>query len=246
VENRPFVPLIDRGVLEASEDACVEGVVVPLMLTRHVADPPDAGAFPDAIERLRSDVARHLETSERQYAFVTGQTERGDVLGVILYLALKKAEVIGLTCGDAARTTRVTLSPAGVHLLHGFLVFVVHALCASQPAAHPYGEERERTQPPENTDVAAVQRHLLARVDAGDEAQALTLFGARVVDTFGRPTSLQARWYPNRGLASWEWHVEEGELARAGILFTLEQAALLSGFLTLLRLAFPDDWSWQE
>jgi hypothetical protein len=83
-------------------------------------------------------------------------------------------------------------------------------------------------------------------VDAADEEQTLTLFEVRVVDTFGRPTRLWARWYPNRDLASWEWQFEEGELPAGGIAFTVEQAALLSGFLTLLRLAFPDDWSWEE
>lgn len=246
MQNRPFVPLIDRGVLEASEGTCIDDVAVPLMLTRHVADPPDAGTFPDAIERLHTDVNRHLQSGERQYPFVIGQTERGDVLGIILYPALKKAEVIGLSIDNLEQTTRLTLSPSGLHLFHGFLVFVVHSLSATQPISHPYEEgERERSSP-ENTDVATVQQHLLRQVDAADEEQALALFEVRVVDTFGRPTRLWARWYPNRDLTSWEWQFEEGELSAGGIAFTVEQAALLSGFLTLLRLAFPDDWSWEE
>lgn len=245
MQNRPFVPLIDRGVLEASETACVRDVVVPLMLTRQVAELPDAGAFPDAIERLHKDVTHYLESGERQYAYVTGQTEQGDILGIILYPVLGKAELIGLSLGNLKKTMRLTLSPPGLHLLHGFLVFVVHILSAAQPFPHPYGEERAQL-PLENTDAITVQQHLLEQVDAGDGEQALALFEVRVVDTFGRPTLLQARWYPNRDLASWEWRCEEGGLTSEGIVFSTDQAALLAGFLTLLRLAFPDDWSWEE
>jgi len=230
-------------VLEESDSSCIREVVVPLMLTRHVAELPDAGAFPDAVERLRSDVARHVEHGERQYPLVTGQTERGDVLGVILYPRLKKDEVIGLAPGLES-TTRMTLSPSGLHLLHGYLVFVVHCLAAAQPAGHPYGE-MEGIRSPENTDVAAVREHLLAMVDSGDDEQALTVFAVKVVDTFGRPVVLRAVWYPNRDLVSWEWEGVEGE-PTGGIFFDLEQAALLAGFFTLLRLAYPDEWSWQE
>lgn len=232
---RPFVPLIDRGVLEESDSSCIGGVVVPLMLTRHVAELPDAGAFPDAVERLRSDVARRLQHGERQYPFVTGQTDRGDVLGVILYPVLKKAEVIGLVPGLES-TTRMTLSPSGLHLLHGYLVFVAHSLAPARSAEHP---------PPENTDVTTVCEHLLTMVDAGDGEQALTVFAVKVVDTFGRPVILRAKWYPNRDLTSWEWEGVEGE-PTGGIFFDLEQATLLAGFFTLLRLAYPDEWSWQE
>lgn len=246
----PFVPLIDRGVFEesggVSEEsggACIADVIVPLMLVRHVAELPDAGAFPDAVERLRADVARHLEHGERQYPFVTGQTERGDVLGVILYPALRKAEVIGLA-PDLRSTARMTLSPNGVHLLHGWLVFAVHSLATDRPGGHPYGQVGGIQ--PENADVAAVRRRLLAMVEAGDKEQALTAFSVRVVDVFGRPHTLRARWYPHRGLVSWEWEPLEGDLPAGGVFFDLEQAALLAGFLTLLRLAYPEEWSWRE
>ncbi len=241
MEDRPFVPLIDRGVLEGSDSSCVGGVVVPLMLARHVAELPDPGSFPDAVERLRSDVARYLEHGERQYPYVTGQTKRGDVLGVILYPALRAAEIIGLA-PDLEGTTRMTLSPNGVHLFHGFLVFVVHSLAPAVSAARSYeGTQGDLT----NSDVAVVRERLLAMVDEGDEGQALETFSVKVVDTFGRPVVLRAVWYPNRGLASWEWEGVEGE-PTGGIFFDLEQAALLAGFFTLLRLAYPDQWSWQE
>ncbi len=231
MNDRPFVPLIDQGVLEESDSSCVGDVIVPLMLTRHVAELPDAGAFPAAVERLRSDIDRHLEHGERQYPFVTGQTERGDVLGVVLYPALKKAEVIGLS-PDLKDTTRMTLSPNGLHLLHGYLVFVVHSLAAQVGS-------------PENTDVATVCKCLLTMVNADDDEQALTVFAVKVVDTFGRPVVLHAKWYPNRDLISWEWEGVEGG-PTGGIFFDLEQAKLLAGFFTLLRLAYPDEWSWQE
>lgn len=247
MKDQPFVPLIDRGVLEESDTTCVENVVVPLMFVRHVADLPDPGAFADAVERLRADVSRHLQSGERQYAFATGQTLRGGVLGMILYPALKKAEVIGLSVDDNDRTSRMTLSPNGLHLLQGFLIFVVHSLAAPLPTSHPYGEDRTLGAM-ENADVAAVQKFFLDRVNADDLNQSLRLFQARVVDAFGRPTILEAKWYPNLDKASWEWRfVEEtnGPIA-GGIAFDMQHAALLSGFLTILRLAFPKEWSWQE
>lgn len=246
MQTDPFVPLIDRGVLEASDGTCIEDIVVPLMLVRHVAEPPDAGSFPDAVERLHGDITRVLKAGERQYPFVTDQTE-GGVLGIILYPALEKADVLGLSPNDQKQTRRLVLSPTGLHLLHGFLVFIVHTLSATQPTTHPYQQDESRThRPPENTDVARVREYLSMQVDGADEGQVLTLFEMTVVDTYGRPSRIWARWYPNRDLASWEWRFEEGEPAEDGIAFTLEQAALLSGFLTLLRLAFPDDWSWKE
>lgn len=243
MQTKPFAPLIDRGVLEASDSACIEDIVVPLMLARHVAELPDAGSFPDAVERLRGDVSQVLKAGERQYPFVTEQTEAGPV-GIILYPALEKADILGLSL-NLKQTRRLVLCPSGLHLLHGFLVFIVHTLSTAQPTAHPYLQEGSKVQP-ENVDVASVQRYLLMRVDGADEDQVLTLFEVAVVDTYGRPCRIRARWYPNRDLASWEWRFEEGEMAEDGIAFTLKQAALLAGFLTLLRLAFPDDWSWKE
>ena len=245
--DQPFVPLIDRGALEESDTTCIENVVVPLMLVRHVVELPDPGAFADAVERLRADVTRHVQSGERQYAFAAGQTPGGDALGVILYPALEKAEIIGLGIDDGARTSRMTLSPNGLHLLHGFLTFVVHSLAALHPTSHPYGVERPLTQP-ENADVAAVQQALLAQVDPDNMNQALCLFQVRVVDSFGRPTFLDAKWYPNLGRASWEWRfVEEtnGPIT-GGVAFDMEYATLLAGFFTVLRLAFTEEWSWQE
>lgn len=251
MQDQPFVPLIDRGVLEASDTTCVENIVVPLMLVRHVADLPDPGAFADAIERLRADISRHVQSGERQYAFVTGQTPKGDVLGIILYPALKKAEVIGLDFSDEDKTSRMTLSPNGLHLLHGFLIFVVHSLAAPQSISHPYGPNRT-SGTPQNTDVAAVQQFFLSRISDDDLNQSLNLslrlFQVQIVDSFGRPAVLAAKWYPHLGKASWEWRFVEGAdgPTSGGIAFELKHAALLAGFLTILRLAFPEEWSWQE
>lgn len=237
-----FVPLIDRGIFEPEEDACIEEVIMPLMLARLVAAPPDAGAFLSAVERLHADIARHIRSGERRYPFTIGMTRNG-ALGIVLYTALRKADLIGLSTSDPQQTACLTLSPSGLHLFHGFLVFVTHSLHGAKDMS---GSEVQGPSPKQNMDVARVQQHLLGMVNLGNEGQALRLFGVRVVDTYGRPAQLSAKWYPNRAWASWEWQFGEGDQASGGIAFTMEQAAQLSGFLTLLHMAFPKEWVWEE
>lgn len=235
----PFSPNIGTGVWE-SQDSVVDGIRVPLMLCRSVAELPDPTPWAEAIAHL----AERIRQSTRDIVYTIASQGPGCSPGIIIYPNINRFKVIGY---DATLTstagTAVMLTPNGLHLLHGQLVFFVHHLARRLSPKHPYPEAPPAVEQ-ENADVAAVRDALIAQVDAADTAQRVKLFASNITDMMGRPVTLEGIWYPNIDVTSWEWTGRNDGLS-GSIYFPLTYAAHLAGLLTILRLARPE-WSWQE
>jgi len=237
MSKEPFAPNVDVGIWDDTSK-CIDDVVVTLMLCRSVAELPDPAPLLDPITRLRAKLEQHA----RDFVYTIHQTDVGEMLGVILYPGSERVKVKGYD-RNLELASPVALAAKGLHLLHGQLVFFVHHLSAASTGRHPYVSAPDIPEP-QNADVAAVWRYLVAQADTCDDDQAVEIFSAGITDVIGRPVCLRGMWYPSREMTSWEWQGENDYLS-GGVFFPLEFAAQLAGFITLLRMAQPR-WSWEE
>ena len=228
MEGRPYVPVINRGIFDPTPDNVIAGVIVPLMLARHVAGLPDESLLLEQVARLRRDVSLYTQRSE-EYPFTVSHSSPGVVTGIVFHPQVRKAEVIGPRVGKLEGVARVVLDPMGVHLLHGFLNFFANFL-------HQDWDDIP------NADVRIVQEY--CRLVAQHQ-ESVTLFAVRLAEASGASSWLRGVWYPQPMVASWEWQLEGPGSLSDGIKFSLGEAVSLAGFLTIWRVAF-NEWSWLE
>ncbi|MEA3377618.1 MAG: hypothetical protein U9R72_15640 [Chloroflexota bacterium] len=143
---------------------------------------------------------------------------------------------------DGEGTRALLLDANGALLLQGTLNFFLHYL-------NPLVAERVEQAPYLDDDVLVpeiLNRYLVqtvewarGKMEAG--ARRVELFAAPLADRYGRQTVLRAVWQPEPPHICWQWEFEERCLA--GYL-EVRQATWVSGFITLIRLAYPDQWSW--
>ncbi|HIE38358.1 MAG TPA: hypothetical protein EYP77_04680 [Anaerolineae bacterium] len=210
-------------------------VIVPLVLIRHVAELPEPAMLADALDRFRNDLEQHRQSGRAQRLYVINRTNEGRVLGAIVYPEAKAVEIIETGRSAPPHSSRTTFTPNSLHLFHGFLVFTTEFLA---PESLPEISNR---------DVAAVCSALREQAQARPDGkgQRIRLFHIAVSDRFGRPVAITAGWDPAQGILSWEWTGLESDL-QGGLYLTVEDARLLAGFITLLRMSDPDAWSWND
>jgi hypothetical protein len=224
-------------------------VNVPLVLVRHVAELPAGAVATEMAEGLRQRVEalRRERRASFAWAPVVHAGASFTCPGTVeLFFREETMQVWAKATPDAKapQARALILDPNGALLLQGTLNLFVACL---NPLAGPAGG-RDSGEPgraggasePLNRDMGAIVEW--AREELAGGAERLDLFGVPLSDRYGRETVLRAAWDVGPAHVSWQWEFD-GQPQAA--YFTPEQAAWVSGFITLVRLAYPDEWGWR-
>jgi hypothetical protein len=240
-----FVPVIDDAALAgfAPEGAPIH---VPLVLARHVVElPPAQGMTWEMVEGLRRCVEAARRVRRASLVWAPGQVEAGTARAGAVELHFDEGTMLvwGQAGPGRAEARSVLLDANAALLFQGTLNFFMHflnPLVAGRVRQAAYLERGDVLVP------EIVNRDLIAAVDwARGELEAgrdeIELFALPLADRYGRRTTLWAVWGVEQGCISWQWEFD-GVLS--GAYLDVERAAWVSGFMTLVRMAYPGDWAW--
>jgi hypothetical protein len=243
-EGHDLAPVIDEAIFQVVEPSDAP-VNVPLVLVRHVAEPPlkqavsleTANRLKDAIEALREG---------RRASLLWSPTSawRGPSPGSVEYYFEEEAIQVYAKSSYGGRTglRTILLDANGALLFQGTVNAFLHFL-------NPIVAERARQAPYFNEGVLRpeiINKHLIrltrwarSKVDEGERR--ITLFRTTVLDRYGQQGHLEAAWIVDPPHISWSWTSEDRSVKSH---LNVEQATWVNGFVTLLRLTYPDRWAW--
>jgi len=223
-----FVPVISDTFL-----ASFRGPVnVPLILVRAVAGLPEMDEHTaELVAELKDRVEKLRSTGRARFIWTPKVHTGGGILpagAVQLFFKEQIVQVQAKADLEGKEGQALLLDPNGALLLQGTLNLFIH-LQEGDPESVA------------NRDLARVLCLMLDKKEAG--ARAVELFAGPVDDLYGQETHLRAEWHVTEEHVSWQWG-EEGQSAMA--CFDVAQATWVSGFLTLVRLAWPEEWKWRS
>jgi len=245
MSDHDLAPVIDDDVFRAVQPSAAP-VNVPLVLVRHVAEPPRSrGVTVELAARLKRRVAELRDRREAALSWTPGEGWRGPAPGAVEYFFEEGSIQVyakGSPEARAATTRTVLLDANGALLLQGTLNGFLHylnPLAAERVEQAPYLDEEVLR--PEMINQYLIQLVQWARGRLEDGASSVRLFAAPTRDLFGERGVLRATWVVDPPHISWGWSSEDRSVS---LYLDVRQAAWVSGFITLLRMALPDEWRW--
>lgn len=223
-------------------------VNVPLVLARHVAELPlIRGLSLELSTKLRQSteaVAQKGKSSliwEPENTWIGASSKPGTLE---FFFDERLVQVHTKTSPEERETSTQSLflDANALLLYQGMLNCFAHylnPLVAERVEQAPYFEDDVLVPEIINHHVAEVVRWAKGKVDEG--AKRVELFAAPVADRYGRETILKANWVVLPPHAGWCWEFGECPL---GAYLDVKQATWVNGFITLIRLAYPDEWAW--
>lgn len=229
-------------------------VNVPLVLARHVAElPPSQALALEMAAKLRERIEALRRERRASFAWVPSRHAGAGFLGPgAVRLFFREGTMQVWTKGDpnGRETQSLLLDGNGVLLFQGTLNFFLHflnPLVGHKVRQAPY-LDRDDILVPEiiNRDIALVvtwvKEELASEAERADNRHPLIeLFATPLTDRYGRETVLRAVWDVEPAHVSWQWEFDEVPYAA---YLDVEQATWVSGFITLVRLAYPQEWTW--
>ncbi|MBN1180168.1 MAG: hypothetical protein JXD18_13235 [Anaerolineae bacterium] len=234
-----FSPVVTDAIFRDSIPGQVS-VNVPLVLVRHVAELPSVAAAVEMAAGLRQRVEALRRERRASFAWAPAVHSGSSFTcpgTVELFFREETMQVWAKAALDtkAPLARALILDPNGALLLQGTLNLFVACL---NPLADSAGGQVGALRL--NRDMGDIVEWAQEGLAGG--ATHLDLFGVPLSDRYGRETVLRAAWDVGPAHASWQWEFDGRPQAA---YFTPEQAAWVSGFITLVRLAYPDEWVWQ-
>jgi hypothetical protein len=241
-----FAPVVTDAVFGVSPS---DGppVNVPLVLARHVAElPPSQAQALEMAAKLRQRIEGLRQERRASFAWVPSRhAGAGLVSPGAVRLFFREGTMQVWAKGDpkGKEAQSLLLDANAVLLFQGTLNFFLHflnPLMAHEARQAPY-LDRDDVLVPEiiNRDIALVVTWVEERL-AGD-AERIDLFASPLADRYGRETVLRAVWDVETAHVSWQWEFDE---VLCAAYLDVEQATWVSGFITLVRLAYPQEWAW--
>jgi hypothetical protein len=253
-----FAPVVTDAVFGVSSS---DGppVNVPLVLARHVAELPPSQAL--ALE-MAAKLRRRIEglRRERRASFAwlpTRHAGAGFVGPGAVQLFFREGTMQVWAKGDLSgrETQSLLLDTNAALLFQGTLNLFLHflnPLLGRKARPAPY-LVRDDVLVPEiiNRDIALVVTWVEEKL--ASEVECIELFAIPLADRYGRETVLRAVWDVESAHVSWQWAFDEmpsdgtdrdGRRDPHAAYLDVEQATWVSGFITLVRLAYPQEWTW--
>jgi len=243
-----FAPVVTDVIFK---DSPPDGppVNVPLVLTRHVAElPPSQALAMEMAAKLRERIEALRRERRASFAWVPSRhIGAGFVSPGAVRLFFREGTMQVWAKGDPSgrETQSLLLDANSVLLLQGTLNLFLHFL--NPLMAHKVGQapylDRDDVLVPEiiNRDIALIVTWVKEKL--ASEAGRIELFAAPLADRYGRETVLRAVWDVEPAHVSWQWEFDEVPYAA---YLDVEQATWVSGFITLVRLAYPQEWTWMS
>lgn len=241
-----FAPVVTDAIFE---DSPSDGppVNVPLVLARHVAElPPSQALALEMAARLRERIEGLRRERRASFAWVPSRhAGAGFVSPGAVRLFFREGTMQVWAKGDPSgrETQSLLLDTNAALLFQGTLNLFLHflnPLVGHKARQAPY-LDRDDVLVPEiiNRDIALVVTWVKEKL--ASEAERVELFAAPLADRYGRETVLRAVWDVEPAHVSWQWEFDEVPYAA---YLDVEQATWVSGFITLVRLAYPQEWTW--
>jgi len=241
-----FAPVVTEVIFK---DSPPDGppVNVPLVLARHVAElPPSQALAMEMAARLRERIEALRRERRASFAWVPSRHTRADFVSpgaVRLFFREGTMQVWAKGDPSGRETQSLLLDANAVLLFQGTLNLFLHflnPLVGHKARQAPY-LDRDDVLVPEilNRDIALVVTWV--KEELASEAERVELFAAPLADRYGRETVLRAVWDVEPAHVSWQWEFDEMPYAA---YLDVEQATWVSGFITLVRLAYPQEWAW--
>lgn len=248
-----FAPAVTDAIFT---DSPLDGppVNVPLVLARHIAElPPSQALAMEMAARLRERIEGLRRERRASFAWAPSRhTGAGFVSPGAVRLFFREGTMQVWAKGDPSGrgTQSLLLDANSVLLLQGTLNLFLHflnPLMAHKLRQAPY-LDRDDVLVPEiiNRDIALVVTWVKEKLASGAERAdnrhpLIELFAAPLADRYGRGAVLRAVWDVEPAHVSWQWEFDEVPYAA---YLDVEQATWVSGFITLVRLAYPQEWAW--
>jgi hypothetical protein len=243
-EGHDLAPVIDEAIFEAVEPSDAP-LNVPLVLVRHVAEPPLKQAVSlETANRLRRAIKALRERCRASLLWSPTSAWRGPSPGSVEYFFEEEAIQVCAKSSYKGRTglRTVLLDANGALLFQGTINAFLHFL-------NPIVAERARQAPYFDEGVLRpeiINKHLIrltrwARSKVDERERRFPLFRAPVLDRYGQQGHLEAAWIVDPPHISWTWNSEDRSI---DTYLNVEQATWVNGFVTLLRLTYPDRWAW--
>ena len=243
-----FAPVVTDTVFKDSPPGGPP-VNVPLVLARHIAElPPSQALALEMAAKLRERIKGLRRERRASFAWVPSQHTGADFVSpgaVRLFFREGTMQVWAKSDPKGRETQSLLLDANSVLLLQGTLNLFIHFL--NPLMAHKVGQapylDRDDVLVPEiiNRDIALVVTWV--KGELASEAGRIELFAAPLADRYGRETVLRAVWDVEPAHVSWQWEFDEVPYAA---YLDVEQATWVSGFITLVRLAYPQEWTWMS
>lgn len=241
-----FAPVVTDAVFGAIPS---DGppVNVPLVLARHVAElPPSQTLALEMAAKLRQRIEALRRERRASFAWVPSRhAGAGFVSPGAVRLFFREGTMQVWTKGDLGgrETQSLLLDTNAVLLFQGTLNLFLHflnPLMGHKARQAPYLDCDDILVPEIiNRDIALVVTWVEEKL--ASDAECIELFAIPLADRYGRETVLRAVWDVETVHVSWQWEFDE--VAYAAYL-DVEQATWVSGFITLVRLAYPQEWTW--
>jgi hypothetical protein len=231
-----FAPVVTDAIFQ---DAASEGAPVNILLVmvRLVAELPSYPSAVEMAERLRRRIEALQKERRASFAWSPSVHTGMDLVSpgtVELFFREETMRVWGkASLEKRAGTSALLLDPNAALLLQGTLNLFVHVL---DPLVHPASQDGADP----NRDVAALVEWVRGEIAQGTER--LVLFEAPLADRYGRQALLRAAWDVKAAHCAWEWEVD-GTTPAAYL--DARQSSWVSGFITLVRMAYPGEWVWR-
>jgi len=241
-----FAPVVTDAVFRDSPSGG-QPVNVPLVLTRHVAElPPSQALALEMAAKLRERIEALRRERRASFAWVpSSHTGAGFVSPGAMRLFFREGTMQVWAKGDPGgrETQSLLLDANAVLLFQGTLNLFIHflnPLVGYKVRQAPY-LDRDDVLVPEiiNRDIALIVTWVKEKL--ASEAGRIELFAAPLADRYGRETVLRAVWDVEPAHVFWQWEFDEVPYAA---YLDVEQATWVSGFITLVRLAYPQEWTW--
>ena len=243
-ESHDVAPVVGDALFHAV-CASTAPVNVPLVLARHVAGvPADQGPSLTASGHLREVVEELGKRGKAAVVWDPSARGRRNGAGTVEYFFREEEIQVHTRASlDTGRATRrFLLDTNGAVLFQGTVNAFLHYL---NPLMIEHVEQAPYLDPGTrpaiiNRPVAALTRWARAQMEGG--SRQIRLFAASCRDRYGQPGILEALWHVNPAYISWGWRSDER--AVRGYL-SVQEATWVSGLMTLVRLTYPDEWTWQ-
>jgi len=241
-----FAPVVTDTVFRDSPSGG-QPVNVPLVLTRHVAELPASQALAmEMAAKLRERIEALRRERRASFAWAPSRHIGAGFVspGAVRLFFREGTMQVGAKGDPSGRETQSLLLDANAVLLfQGTLNLFLHflnPLMAHKVRQAPYLDCDDVLVPEiVNRDIALVVTWV--KEELASEAERIELFAAPLADWYGRETVLRAVWDVEPAHVSWQWEFNEAPYAT---YLDVEQATWVSGFITLVRLAYPQEWAW--
>jgi hypothetical protein len=243
-EGHDLVPVIDEAIFKAVEPSDAP-VNVPLVLVRHVAEPPLKQAVSlETGDRLKGAIEALREGRRASFLWSPTSAWRGPSPGSVEYYFEEEAIQVYAKSSYGGRTglRTILLGVNGALLFQGTVNAFLHFLnpiVAERARQAPYFDEGVLRPEIINKHLIRLTRWARSKVDEGERR--IPLFCVPVRDRYGQQGHLEAAWLVEPPHISWTWRSDDRS---AESYLNVEQATWVNGFVTLLRLTYPDRWVW--